>query len=172
MEPEQDTTVEQKRRPRLLSLLFDNQISMWKYVLRTGLISLVPSLIIAMILVLTGVITEETGPEFKGPAIGLLIGLVIISPPLETLLMGGVLWILSFITKRPVPLAVISAFIWAGVHSLIAPAWGLGVIWPFFVFSCSYLSWRRRSWWHAILVTSCVHAFQNTLPSIALIATL
>jgi hypothetical protein len=145
---------------------------MWKYVLRTGLISLVPSLIIALILGLTGVITEETGPEFKGPAIGLLIGLVIVSPPLETLLMGGVLWILSFITKRQVRLAVISAFVWAGVHSLIAPAWGLGVIWPFFVFSCSYLSWRRRSLWRAILVTSCVHAFQNILPAIALIATL
>jgi len=62
---------------------------MWKYVLRTGLISLVPSLVIAMILRLTGVITEETGPEFEGPAIGLLIGMVIIGPPLETLLMGG-----------------------------------------------------------------------------------
>ena len=172
MEPQQDTTGQQKRQPRLLSLLFDNQISMWKYVLRTGLISLVPSLIIVLILGLTGVVTEESGPEFKGPAIGLLIGLVLISPPLETLLMGGVLWILSFITKRQVLLAVISAFVWAGVHSLIAPAWGLGVIWPFFVFSCSYLGWRKRSWWRAILVTSCVHAFQNTLPAIALIATL
>ena len=145
---------------------------MWKYILRTGLISLVPSLIIVLILGLTGVITEETGPEFQGPAIGLLIGLVVISPPLETLLMAVVLWILSFITKRQVRLAVISAFIWAVVHSLIAPAWGLGVIWPFFVFSCSYLGWRRRSWWRAVLVTSCVHAFQNTLPAIALIATL
>jgi len=144
---------------------------MWKYVLRTGLISLVPSLIIAMILGLTGVVTEEMGPEFKGPAIGLLIGLVIISPLLETLLMGGGLWILSFITKRPVRLAVISAFIWAVVHSLIAPAWGLVVIWPFFVFSCSYLGWRRHSWWRAILITSCVHAFQNILPAIAAIAT-
>jgi hypothetical protein len=145
---------------------------MWKYVLRTGLISLVPSLIITTILGLSGVITEETGPEFKGPALGLLIGMVLISPPLETLLMGGGLWILSFITKRPVRLAVISAFIWAGVHSLFAPAWGLGVIWPFFVFSCSYLGWRRRSWRRAILVTSCVHAFQNILPAIAVIATL
>jgi len=145
---------------------------MWKYVLRTGLISLVPSLIIAMILAFTGVITEEMGPEFNGPAIGLLIGMVVISPLLETLLLAGGLWIFSFITKRPVRLAVISAFVWAGVHSLVVPAWGLGVIWPFFVFSCSYLSWRKRSWWRAIFVTSCVHAFQNTLPAIVMIATL
>ncbi len=172
MEPEQDITVEQKRQPRLFALLFDNQISMRKYILRTGFISLVPSLIIVMILGLTGIVTDETGPDFEGPAIGLFIGLVIIGPPVETLLMAGGLWILSFITKRQVWLAVISAFIWAGVHSLSAPTWGLGVIWPFFVFSCSYLSWRRRSFWRAILVTSCVHAFQNILPSIVAIAIL
>ena len=172
MEPEQLTTIEERKQLWLLSLLFDNQISMWKYVLRTGLISLVPSLIIVLTLGLTGVLSQETGPEFDGPVIGLFIMMVIISPPLETLLMGGVLRILSFITKRQVWLAVISASLWAGVHSLAAPAWGLGVIWPFFVFSCSYLSWRRRSWWRAVLVTSCVHAFQNLLPSIAAIAML
>lgn len=172
MEPQKDTTVEEKKQPWPISLLFDNQISMWKYILRTGLISLVPSLIIVLILGLTGVITEETAPEFEGPAIVLFIGLIIIAPPLETLLMAGGLRLLSFITKRQVLLAVFSAFIWAVVHSLESPVWGLGVIWPFFVFSCSYLAWRRRSWWHAILVTSCVHAFQNILPAIAVIATL
>jgi uncharacterized membrane protein len=172
LEPEQDTTIEEKNQPRLFSLLFDNQISMWKYILRTGLVSLIPSLIFVLLLGFTGVITQEAGPEFKGPAIGLFIGLVIIGPPIETLFMAGGLWILSFITKRQVWLAVTSAFVWAAVHSLVAPAWGLGVIWPFFVFSCSYLNWRRRSWWRAILVTSCVHAFQNFLPSIAAIAML
>ena len=172
MEPEQNATVEEKKQPRLFSLLFDNQIPMWKYVLRTGLISLIPSLIIVLILGLTGVISEETGPEFKGSAIGLFIWLVIIGLPLETLLMAGLLWILSFITKRQIWLAVMSAFVWAGLHSMVAPTWGLGVIWPFFVFSCSYLSWGRRSWWRAILVTSCVHAFQNFLPSIVAISML
>jgi hypothetical protein len=172
LELEQLTTTEERKQLWLFSLLFDDQISMWKYVLRTGLISLVPSLIIVLTLGLTGVLSQETGPQFEGPAIGLFIMMVIIGPPIETLLLGGVLRILSFITKRQVWLAVISAFVWAGVHSLAAPAWGLGVIWPFFVFSCSYLSWRRRSWWRAVLVTSCVHAFQNFLPSIAAIAIL
>jgi len=165
-------TIEEKRQLRLISLLFDNQIPMWKYTLRTGLISLVPSLFFVLILGFAGVISQETSPEFKGSAIGLFIFLVIIGPPLETLLMGGLLWTLSFITKRQIVLAIISAFIWAGLHSLQASAWGLGVIWPFFVFSCSYLNWRRRSWWRAILVTSGVHAFQNLLPSLAAIAIL
>ena len=112
MEPEQDTTGQQKRQPRLLSLLFDNKISIWKYILRTGLISLVPSIIIALILGLSGAITEDTGPEFEGSAPGLLISLVIIGPLLETLLMGGGLWILSCIIKRQVQRGIISAFVW------------------------------------------------------------
>ena len=174
MEPQEDTTVtvEEKKQPWPISLLFDNNISMWKYVLRTGLISLVPSLAIAMILGFAGIITEDTSPQFEGSALGLLFLMVVVSPPVETLIMAGGLWILSFITKKPVRLAIMSAIVWAVVHSLIAPAWGLGVIWPFFVFSCAYLGWRRHSWRRAILVTSCVHAFQNLLPAIAAIATL
>ena len=159
-----------KRQNRLLSLLFDNKISTWKYILRTGLISLVPSIIIALILGLSGAIKEDTGPEFEGSPLSLFITLVIIGPLLETLLLGGGLWLLSFITRRQVLLALISAFVWAVMHSLLAPAWGLVVMWPFFVFSCSYLAWRKRSWWHAVLVTSCVHAFQNILPTIAAIS--
>ena len=172
LEPQEDTKVEEKKLPWPISLLFDNQIAIWKYVIRTGLISLIPSLVIVMILGLTGIITEETAPKFEGPAIILFIGLIVIAPPLETLLMAVGLRLLSFITKRPVRLAIFSAFIWAVVHSLEAPVWGLGVIWPFFVFSCCYLSWRRHSWWRAIFVTTCVHAFQNILPAIAVIATL
>ena len=170
MEPEQEMTIEEKKQPRLISLLFDNQISIWKYILRTGLISLIPSLIFVMILGLTGIISDQTSPEFEGSTIGLFVMMVIIGPPIETLLMAGGLWILSFITKRQIRLAAISAFVWAAIHSLLVPAWGLGVIWPFFVFSCSYLAWRKRSWWHAILVTSCVHAFQNFLPTIVAIS--
>ena len=176
MEPEQN--VEQQGIPEpemqrgwLLSVLFDNRISMRRYVLRTGLISLVPSLIIVIALAQSGIINEDTGSEFKGSPIELLITIVIVGPPIETLLMGSVLWVLSRITKRKVRLAALSALVWAGLHSLFAPAWGLGVFWPFFVFSCSYLAWRRRAWWRAILVTSCVHAFQNNLPAIAAIST-
>jgi hypothetical protein len=164
LEPEQQMVEESKLR--LLRWLLDNRISMHLYVLRAGTISLVPSLGLAFILAVAGVITEETGPAFQGSPLELIVLIVIAGPPLETLLMGPVLRILSFITERTVRLAILSALVWAGLHSLMAPAWGLAVVWPFFVFSCSYLTWRRRTWWRAILVTSCVHAFQNTFPAI------
>lgn len=154
------------QRGWLLPMLFDNRISMPKYVLRAALISFLPSMMIVCILAVSGVMTEERAPTFEGNPLLVLFMIVLIGPPIETFLMVPILWILSFLTKREVPLAAMSACVWAAVHSLLEPAWGLGVIWPFFVFSCSYLTWRKRSFWRAILITSCVHSFQNLLPGI------
>jgi hypothetical protein len=154
----------------LLSRLFDNTVSMRKYVLRAAVISFVPSLTIAAVLGATGVVTEETSPEFEGNPLFVLSMIVLIGPPIETLLMVPILWLLSFLTKREVPLAAMSACVWAGFHSLLAWTWGFGVIWPFFVFSCSFLNWRRQSFWYAILATSCIHSLQNLLPGIVAVA--
>lgn len=139
---------------------------MFNYAWRAGIISFVPSILIAVILGVTGVITEEGRPDFGDDPLFVLVMIVLIGPPMETILMVPILWILSFLTKRTVPLAAMSACVWAVIHSLIAPAWGLGIIWPFFVFSCSYLNWRRKAFWRAILVTSCVHSLQNLLPGL------
>ena len=176
MEPELDAERQEMpdpeiRRGWLLSWLFDNEISMFDYVLRAGLISFLPSVMIAVILAASGIMTEQSSPTFEGNPLFLLPMIVLIGPPIETLLMVPILWILSFLTKREVPLAAMSACVWAGLHSLLAPAWGLGVIWPFFVFSCAYLTWRKRAFWRAILVTSCVHSLQNLLPGIIAVAT-
>ncbi|MHC4629295.1 MAG: hypothetical protein ACYTDV_20130 [Planctomycetota bacterium] len=175
MEPEQD--VEQQETPDpgmqcgwLLSWLLDNEISMFDYVLHAALISFVPSVVITLALAASGIMTEQSAPVFEGSPLFLLLMIVLIGPPIETLMMVPILWILSFLTKRTVPLAAMSALVWAALHSLLAPAWGLGVIWPFFVFSCAYLTWRKRSFWRAILVTSCVHSLQNLLPGIIAVA--
>lgn len=45
-----DVTNERKRQRWFVSVLFDNRVAMWKYILRTGLISLVPSVVIVRIL--------------------------------------------------------------------------------------------------------------------------
>ena len=73
----------------------------------------------------------------------------------------------AFITRKKYILALLNALFWAILHSLMAPAWGLGVLWPFFIFSCAYLAWRQKSWWRAVWVVACIHAFQNALPGLA-----
>jgi len=105
-------------------MLFDNRISMLRYVLRAGLISFLPSMMIVVVLAASGIMTEEGGPTFEGNPLFVLPMIVLIGPPIETFLMVPILWILSFVTKRQVPLAAMSACVWAGLHSLLAPAWG------------------------------------------------
>ncbi len=163
---QQETPNPETQRGWLLSMLFDNRISMRRYVPRAAVISFLPSMIIVAILASSGIMTEERSPTFEGDPLYLLLMVVVIGPPIETLLMAPILWLLSFITKHEIALAAVSACIWAGFHSLFASAWGLGVIWPFFVFSCSYLNWRERSFWRAILATSCIHSLQNLIPGI------
>ncbi|MCA9439026.1 MAG: hypothetical protein KC978_24790, partial [Candidatus Omnitrophica bacterium] len=106
--------------------------------------------------------------EVGGP-LAIFIGIVIFSPVIETFLMASGIWLLSFITQRPLRLALLSAILWAALHSLLSPPWGIGILWPFFVFSCAYLAWRKKTWWRAIWVTICIHAFQNFFPGLAVI---
>jgi len=172
-------------RPRVVvrprgSFLFSTRLPFWKYVLLMGVISLVPSLLLAGILASAGIVNEQTGPVFKAPegvppivfGASLFLGFLCLSPIVETLLLAFTLWILSFTVERNILRAVFAALIWAGLHSLAAPAWGLVIWWPFFIFSCAYISWRRVSWPHAFLAAGLIHMIQNILPAVAVVASL
>lgn len=166
----EETAIDGEGEGRLESFLFNIRVPVAKYVLRMWLVGFVPSVIIAVMLSATGVLSEESAPDIGGdmhPAF-MLFGVIVLSPVIETLAMGVVLKLLSLITVSRYPLAAMSCIAWAGMHSLLSPAWGLGVIWPFFIFSCAYVAWRRRSWWHAVAVTCLIHMLQNLLPGIVL----
>ncbi len=160
-------------RNPVLSLLFDTQGPVWKYIVRAGLIGLVPSVLVAFLLAGAGLVNQETMPQFNQDPGRLLlfVSVVVVSPVVETLLLGFGLWLLSFVIRNTLQRALGSCVLWAVLHSLSAPLWGLVVIWPFFVFSCAYLAWRRRSWWYAMGVASGVHMFQNLLPGILVVVT-
>ena len=146
---------------------FNTDKSMRRYILQMGLISLIPSIVILLILSATGILNEATAPEFKGPPVMIYISMVLLGPFIETLIMSFSIWCLAFITGNKYVLALLNACAWAILHSLLVPAWGLGVFWPFFIFSCAYLAWRKKGWWRAIWVTACIHAFQNAIPGLA-----
>ncbi len=64
MEPEQDLQEHkipetERQRGWRLSMLFDNRISMRKYMLRAALISFLPSTMVVAILAASGIMTEE-----------------------------------------------------------------------------------------------------------------
>jgi hypothetical protein len=149
------------------NFLFNTDKTMRQYILQMGLVSLIPSIIFLFLLSATGIINESTAPDFTGPPVMLYISMVLIGPVIETLIMSFSIWCLAFITSKKYILALLNAGVWAILHSLLAPARGLGVFWPFFGFSCAYLAWREKGWWRAIWVTACIHAFQNAIPGLA-----
>jgi hypothetical protein len=162
------------------SFLFNTRIPFWKYVIRMGLLSLLPSLLFAAILAAVGIITEENAPSFEIPE-GvppqffypfLVVGFLFCSPVFETLILVLMLWGLSFLTQKFIPRAITAGVAWGILHSISAPAWGLVVWWPFFIFSCAYLTWRRVSWVHAFLAAALIHLIQNIVPAIAVVMTL
>ena len=151
----------------ILSTLHDTKQGSWPYIWKATLISLIPSLCIAFIISVVYPAAKE--PDFAGPPILLAVGLLVFSPWTETLLLWlGIILIQRFV-KSAVRIAIVSAAIWAIIHSLAAPVWGLGVIWPFYVFSVSFIEWRKISKWKAVSVTAGIHMLQNTIPTIALL---
>lgn len=138
-----------------------------RYAVMAAATSLLPSLALAIVV---AQLLPGDMPEFEGPPVVLVLGLVVFSPVVETLLMWPVLMALRQFFSGWVALASGSALAWGFFHSLFAPAWGLTVAWPFFVFTVCFLAWERRSRWEALLVTALVHALHNAVPALALVA--
>ena len=153
--------------------LTDEPVPMKKYIFLMAIISLIPSIMLGTLVTMSGLF-DQVGPNLETdmPVLEIVIGIMIISPIIETLMMSFLFFLLSFFVKSKLKLAIISAILWAGLHSLFSPGWGLIVWWPFFVFSCAYLTWRNNSWLKAIWVTTCIHFLQNLIPSIVMLFTM
>jgi hypothetical protein len=138
------------------------------YLVRALLTTLIPALLTALVLSATGLLGPGTVPELAGsphPTTVLFL-FIVVSPIAETLLMAVMLSATRIASKNMWVRAAISASVWAGLHSAVAPLWGAVVLWPFFVFSCCYLAWLERSRRHALGVTCCAHMLHNALPSL------
>lgn len=162
--------------PQSRSPFFNIRQPLWKYILKMGLVSLLGSLIIAAAL---SPFTGDNGRDVMkaltrnspGPFI-LFLSIVFIAPVVETLLLALGLKIISLFTKKMWKIVLASSLIWAAIHSLSVPTWGLMVMWPFMVFSMAWMAWRRRSIFHAFAAAAGIHMFQNFWPGLILLANL
>ena len=98
----------------------------------------------------------------------LLLQIVIVAPILETLLMAPLLALFVRVLPRRRYAVLASASVWAILHSLSAPIWGVCIFWTFVVFSTAFLVWREVSLWHALGVTVTIHALNNALAGLGL----
>lgn len=151
----------------ILRILSDTQQPILSYVWKATLLALIPSLVIGV-----GVALAFPGnvPPLSGSNASVICGALIVSPWLETFLMWPVLSLIKRVAVKSTHIAVASAILWGLLHSLAAPVWGLGVLWPFFVFSICFLEWEKKSKRRAIGVTALVHTGQNLLPVMAILA--
>ncbi len=163
-----------ERQPHLRFLpafLADTDQPKALYILKGWLLTIVPSLALAALIgvISTAVAGEAQGPSFpqRGPVLVLL--LVLFAPVVETLLMVPPLLLLNRLFGAPVA-AILSALGWAIVHSLQVPIWGLIIWWPFFVFSVVLLVWREKSLLTGMLIVTAIHALQNAIPALLLLA--
>lgn len=104
-------------------------------------------------------------PVVNGVALSLV---VVMAPVLETLIMAAALSLLLLVFP-PTVAVVASAIGWGVAHSLVAPAWGLVIWWPFLIFSTLYVVWRRHSLLAALAMPAAAHALHNLLPALALL---
>lgn len=108
-------------------------------------------------------------PEFHVNGALAVFLLVVFSPVLESLIMGGVLLILLRFLP-PTWAVIVSALGWGIAHSLAAPIWGLIIWWPFLIFSTLFVAWRSRSLALAFGMPMMVHGLQNLLPALLVAA--
>ncbi len=143
------------------------------YILKTAGLTLAGAFLI-------GAAVSALFPNAMQPDVGdvtlqpwlVFFGVVILSPIIETLMMWLIIALLGWLFRKKSTylIAVLSAGVWAGLHSLAAPIWGLVIFWPFVMFSLCFINWQKRSVWLAIGMTTICHAIHNFVPFLAMLA--
>jgi hypothetical protein len=136
----------------------------WLAILTGWLLSLAGS--VALAAIVGSIAPEMAKPDFKGiSGVTALFLLVVFSPLLESMIMGGVLVLLQRFL-RPAAAVVTSAVLWGMAHSLGALSWGFTIWWPFLIFSTLFVVWRQRGFWTGVGVAAAAHALQNLGPGL------
>jgi membrane protease YdiL (CAAX protease family) len=158
-------------RPRILAFLprflFDPGVPAWRYILFAWPLVAIPALALGW--AATRLLPGLAGPELAGASTAtIVIGVVLFSPAVETLLMTGPVLLLDR-WRGPVVAVIGSSLLWGVAHSLAAARWGLVIWWPFLIFSIAFLTWRGRGYWRAVGVVTAIHALNNAGPIVALL---
>ncbi len=155
---------------RFVATLFDTSISPWRYVIRVWPLATVPTLGIATTLALFSHLLgfeelfDQNQWEFNIDSPSLLFAEIVIGAPLlETMLMAPLLALLRRFVRQRWFVICGSALVWAILHSLSVPIWGVCIFWTFVVFSAAFEAWRPRGFWYAYFVTAGIHALNNGL---------
>ena len=125
--------------------LFEPSSPLSKYVLLASLLAMVGSTALfataLAAVAATGADLEALMPPARVASVSELFGTVVFAPVVETLLLAGMVRLLSTCSMRPARIATSSAIRWGVFHGVFGALWFFGTAWSFFVFTCAYLAW-------------------------------
>ncbi|WP_284216583.1 CPBP family glutamic-type intramembrane protease [Agaribacter marinus] len=93
---------------------------------------------------------------------GLLI-IMFVAPIAETILLCAFVSLLIKSKLSNQQCCVISALVWGALHGLLAPIKFLTATWTFYLFSISYVFWKRKSLKKGLIAAAIPHIILNTL---------
>jgi hypothetical protein len=111
---------------------------------------------------------DVTGPSYDISAID-FFGVILFSQVVETLLMVPIFLVIKIFTKKLIPVCIISAAIWALLHSAMYPLWGVTTFISFFIFSVAFQSWGSASNKNSIFVVIVIHMLNNATAFTAMV---
>ena len=146
-------------------LFGEHEGPLWRYCLIAFPLALLPSFAL-----LTGVVLAflAVGVDISGlmrPAISAtwsdFFGSVVFAPIVETLVLAVLLRVLFALTPRKILVVSASALLWGCLHASLGVLAFFGTAWSFFVFSCTFLVWRKKSFPDAFIAAAAPHALVN-----------
>ena len=164
---EADSGADARFLPLLPATLFRAERPV-RYLALAWLLSLGGSLLLTLLLSLIAPGAEQ--PVFPGPPALVLFAVIVFAPAVETAVLALMLWPLDR-WLGPARAALAAAAAWGVLHSTDTTIWGFVIWWPFLLFSVTILVWRRRiGWIGGWAMATGLHALQNLLPALGLVA--
>ena len=149
---------------RILDKLRNTDQGIARYILWALIIDFIPTALILAAVVFTELLLEL--PDASGESLPSLNveTACLLSPLLETLLLGLTLAFLKLFVRETLWVAALSAIIWGILHGVTnEPDQVFTVTWSFFVYSLCFLEWTKKSVVRAIVVTALLHSCSNVL---------
>ena len=135
------------------------------YVIISGIIAFTGSALLLISVFVTDMWWQlEWSPESSDVYITAAdaFGYIVFAPVVETYMIVCLVWVLAKLNLSHIAICVSSALVWAGLHGLLNPLSFIGTIFSFFIFTHSYLVWKKHSFKKAYLAAALPHVIVNT----------
>ena len=142
--------------------------SVWQYVALLSIANVFVALVVQLTLALgASAIGIDTTGLHSSTDFGSLgrraVLTVLIAPVLETAALVLLLHLLLLTTERLVLVALIAGLVFGAIHASDGVLHFFGPAFAFFLFSCGYLAWYKRSKAEGFVAAAMPHAFANAV---------